>query len=149
VVGLEGRSNLPTIKNLKQLVILGGGYDTWAYRIEGGNRMGVFEVDHPGTQGVEIQKVEQIFRRLPEHVVYVPVDFLSEDIESNLFQNGYNKSHKTLFVMERRVMYLPPMAVDDILSFVSKNSGKGSSILFDYYRSQWSMGRVDLNRQKT
>jgi methyltransferase (TIGR00027 family) len=34
---------------LEQLVILGAGYDTRAYRIDGIDRIRVFEVDHPGT----------------------------------------------------------------------------------------------------
>ena len=34
---------------LEQLVILGAGYDSRAYRIEGLENIRVFEVDHPGT----------------------------------------------------------------------------------------------------
>jgi O-methyltransferase involved in polyketide biosynthesis len=35
--------------------------------------------------------------------------------------------------MEGLLYYLPPKAVDEILFFIVKNSGRGSSVLFDYY----------------
>lgn len=135
-------------EGLEQLVVLGAGYDTRAYRIEGLNKIKVFELDHPGTQGVKIEKVKKIFGRLPEHVVYVPVDFESEDMGQKLLENGYNRSQKTLFVMEGLVMYIPPEAVDETLSFIVKDSGKGSSILFDYYPQSLVGGTSDLEAAK-
>ncbi len=120
-------------EGLEQLVILGTGYDTRAYRIEGLNKITVFEVDHPNTQIAKTEKIEKIFGRLPEHVVYVSVDFESEDLGQKLLEKGYNKSQKTLFIMEGLVMYIPPNAVDATLFFISKCSGKGSAIIFDYY----------------
>ena len=41
----------------KQLVILGAGYDTCAYRMEGIEKVKVFEVDHPNTQPEKIMKM--------------------------------------------------------------------------------------------
>lgn len=120
-------------EGLQQLVILGAGYDTRAYRIEGLNRIKVFEVDHPATQIIKIEKIGKIFGRLPEHVVYIPVDFESDDFGLKLLEKGYDKSQKTLFILEGLVMYIPPKAVDETLSFITKNSGKGSAIIFDYY----------------
>lgn len=120
-------------EGLQQLVILGAGYDTRAYRIEGMNKIKVFEVDHPATQIAKIGKIEKIFGGLPEHIVYVSVDFESDDLGLKLLEKGYDKSQKTLFVMEGLVMYIPPKAVDETLLFIAKNSGKGSAIIFDYY----------------
>jgi methyltransferase (TIGR00027 family) len=118
---------------LEQMVILGAGYDTRAYRIEGLNKIRVFEVDHPGTQGMKIDKIKKIFGSLPEHVVYVPVDFESEDLGQKLLEMGYDRSRRTLFVVEGLVMYIPPKAVDEMLSFIVNNSAKGSEVLFDYF----------------
>jgi O-methyltransferase involved in polyketide biosynthesis len=33
----------------------------------------------------------------------------------------------------RLIMYIPSEAVDETLSFIAGNSGKGSRIIFDYY----------------
>jgi methyltransferase (TIGR00027 family) len=125
-----------TEEGLEQLVILGAGYDTRAYRIEGlkGNvNVKVFEVDHPGTQSLKKEKIEKIFGRLPDHVVYVPVDFETEGMGQKLLGNGYDRSKKTLFLIEGLVMYIPPKAVDEILSFIVNNSARGSEVLFDYF----------------
>lgn len=123
-------------RGIEQLVILGAGYDTRAYRIEGLNDDGdikVFEIDHPVTQKTKIEKIKEIFGKLPSHVTYVPVDLMTEDLGEKLLRNGYDKSKKTLFLMEGLLMYLKPEAVDGILSFIVENSAKGSGIIFDYY----------------
>lgn len=136
-----------TDDGLEQLVILGAGYDTRAYRIEGlkGN-VKVFEVDHPGTQSLKKKKIEKIFGRLPDHVVYVPVDFETEGLGRKLLVNGYDKSKKTLFLMEGLVMYIPPKAVDETLSFIVNNSAKGSAVLFDYFLQSVVDGTCEIGK---
>jgi methyltransferase (TIGR00027 family) len=129
---------------IEQLVILGAGYDTRAYRIEGLKKIKVFEVDHPATQEVKTDKISNIFGTLPNNVVYIPVDFEAEDLGQKLLENGYDKSQKTLFVMEGLVMYIPPEAVDATLSFIVENFGKGSAIIFDYYPLSLVDGTSDL-----
>lgn len=123
-------------EGMEQLVILGAGYDTRPYRIEGlkGNtNVKVFEVDHPETQSLKKEKIEMIFGGLPDHIVYVPVDFEMEGIDQKLPGNGYDRSKKTLFLMEGLVMYIPPTAVEEMLSFIVNDSAKGSEVLFDYF----------------
>jgi methyltransferase (TIGR00027 family) len=118
---------------LEQLVILGAGYDSRAYRFEGlKGRVKVFEVDHPATQQVKIAKLEQIFGQLPDHVVYVPIDFTLESLEERLYASGYDRQLKTLFIWEGVTEYLTAEAVDGTLAFIAQNSGPGSSIIFDY-----------------
>jgi methyltransferase (TIGR00027 family) len=117
---------------LDQLVILGAGLDSRAYRFgQLKGRVKVFEVDHPATQQVKLEKLEKIFGKQPEHVTYVPVDFDEETLHK-LFDFGYSRQEKTLFIWEGVVYYLAAEAVDQTLGFVVKNSGSGSSIIFDY-----------------
>jgi len=118
---------------LEQLVILGAGYDSRAYRIEGLTKIKVFEVDHPAMQAVKIEKIKKIFGCLPDHVTYIPADLGRDDFGKKLLEMEYSQSKKTLFLMEGLLYYLPPEIVNKILSFISKNSAKGSAILFDYY----------------
>lgn len=120
-------------EGMEQLVVLGAGYDTRAYRIEELKSIKVFEVDHPNTQSFKIKKIGEIFDYLPEHVTYVPVDFEKDTLGQKLLDNGYNSSKKTLFIMEGLVMYIPPKAVAKTLLFIVENSGKGSQVIFDYY----------------
>ena len=122
---------------IEQLVILGAGYDSRAYRFDRlSGKVRVFEVDHPDTLAAKVKKVKKVFGALPDHVVYVPIDFNSEKLSEGLFESGYNKNMRTLFIWEGVTVYLTNSGVDETLSFVSNNSGDGSSIIFDYaYRS--------------
>ncbi|MDM8537295.1 class I SAM-dependent methyltransferase [Desulfobacterales bacterium HSG17] len=120
-------------KGLEQLVILGAGYDSRAYRFdELKKKIKVFEVDHPATQNVKKEKLIEIFQMLPKHVTYVPIDFQKETLRSCLSENGYDHHQKTLFIWEGVTMYIDQKAVDETLLFISKNTGNGSSVVFDY-----------------
>ncbi|AKB38073.1 hypothetical protein MSSAC_3483 [Methanosarcina siciliae C2J] len=131
-------------EGIEQLVILGAGYDSRAYRIEGLERIKTFEVDHPATQNVKIEKIKMIFGRLPGHVLYVPCDLETDDFGQRLIDMGYNPHAKTLFLMEGVSMYLQPEVVDRVLSFIVNNSGKNSSVLFDYFPQSAVDGSSEL-----
>lgn len=121
-------------EGLEQLVIFGAGYDTRAYRIkELKGKVKVFEVDHPDTQSFKVEKIKKIFGSIPEHVVYVPVDFETQTLSESLFDKGYNRSLRTLFIMEGLFMYITPKSVAETLTFIVENSGKGSAVIFDYF----------------
>jgi len=120
-------------KGLQQLVILGAGYDSRAYRFDQLKyRVKVFEVDHPATQTNKLAKVQAIFRMIPTHVTFVPVDFNKQSMEKQLQKSGYNPNLKTLFIWQGVTMYLEAEAVDDTLRFIVQNSAPGSGIVFDY-----------------
>jgi methyltransferase (TIGR00027 family) len=118
---------------IEQLVILGAGFDARAYRFDSLKRqVKVFEVDHPATQKVKLDRLKKILGALPEHVVYVPIDFDAESLEECLFKSGYDEQLKTLFIWEGVTYYITAEAVDRTLAFVANRSGAGSSIIFDY-----------------
>lgn len=130
---------------IQQLVILGAGYDSRAYRIEGlKGKVRVIEVDHPDTQRVKTHTLRKIFGFLPDHVVYVPIDFDKEKLDKRLFESGYDRNLKTLFVWEGVTMYISAGAVDETLSFVANNSGEGSSIIFNYTFQSVIDGTYDM-----
>jgi methyltransferase (TIGR00027 family) len=119
---------------LEQLVILGAGYDTRAYRIEElKENIKVFEVDHPNTQSFKIEKIREIFASNSFNVTYVPVDIETQQLDQQLLKNGYNPTKRTLFVLEGLTMYITQESFENTLTFISKESGVGSSIIFDYY----------------
>jgi methyltransferase (TIGR00027 family) len=73
---------------LEQLIILGAGYDSKAYRIEGlKGKVTVFEVDHPATQKLKIEKVENMLDPFPSNVVYVPIDFNKETLPQKISES--------------------------------------------------------------
>jgi methyltransferase (TIGR00027 family) len=120
-------------EGLIQIIILGAGYDSRAYRIEEikGN-ITVFEVDNPDTQQIKIQKIVEILGEKPEHVKYVQIDFIRDDLKTCLLKNGYDPAKRTLFIMEGLTFYLPAETLDSILAFIATYSGLQSAVVFDY-----------------
>jgi methyltransferase (TIGR00027 family) len=118
---------------IEQLIILGAGYDSRAYRIEKlKGKVTVFEVDHPATQNRKIEQVKKMLGSLPSDVVYVPIDFNKEELSQKMLQSGYDANKKSLFIWEGVTPHLTAEAVDGTLHFVATNSAPGSSIIFNY-----------------
>ncbi len=124
-------------EGLQQLVILGAGYDSRAYRFEQlGQGVKVFEVDHPSTQQSKMKTVRKFFGSIPANVTYVGVDFNTQSLLERLPECGYDEHARTLFIWEGVVMYLDAEAVESTLDFIVHHSGHGSRVIFDYiYRS--------------
>ena len=61
-------------EDIEQLVILGAGFDSRAYRMPGPPAIDVFEVDHPDTQAAKQVVLRRVFSALPKHVRFVPID---------------------------------------------------------------------------
>ena len=119
-------------EGLQQLVILGAGYDSRAYRFDLRGKVRTFEVDHPVTQADKLEKVLRIFGKIPEHVTYVPVDFNTQTLSERLLSSGYDPSLISLFIWQGVTMYLTPEGVDTTLAFIAKNTAVGSAVVFDY-----------------
>lgn len=117
---------------ITQLVILGAGLDTRAYRNEQHQRVArVFEVDHPATQASKIVRVKKVFGKVPSYVSYVSVDFVDETLDK-LLTSGFDPALKTLFIWGGVTPYLNMESVDNTLAWVCANSALGSAIIFDY-----------------
>jgi methyltransferase (TIGR00027 family) len=119
-------------EGLQQLVILGAGYDSRAYRFDLSKRVKTFEVDYPATQADKVEKVQRVFGKIPEHVTYVPVDFNTQTLSERLLSSGYDPGLISLFIWQGVTMYLTSAAIDATLAFIVKNSAVGSAIVFDY-----------------
>jgi methyltransferase (TIGR00027 family) len=121
-------------KKLDQLVILGAGYDTRAYRMQadlGGAK--VFEVDLPATSRDKRSRLKKVLKSVPSEVSYVEVDFNRQELFDRLARHGYDASARTLFVLSGVSMYLPESSVLELFSDVAAHSSPNASILFDYF----------------
>ena len=117
---------------IAQLVILGAGLDSRAYRNEQHQGVArVFEVDHPATQASKIERVKKVFGKIPSHVTYVSVDFVGETLDK-LLTSGFDPSLKTLFIWEGVTSYLNLESIDKTLAWIRNNSALDSTIIFDY-----------------
>ncbi len=123
-------------EGLEQVVILGAGFDTRAYRIAGIEKTRVFEIDHPATQEVKLKGLKKIFNPLPEHVTLIPVDFNIQTLDERLPSSGYNERAKTLFIWQGVTYFLTKEGVDSTLAFIADHSGPGSAVIFDYFYNE-------------
>src|SRR5215204_3821189 len=95
-------------EGLDQVVILGAGFDTRAYRIAGIETTRVFEIDHPATQQIKQDRLQKVIDPLPDHVTFIPVDFDTDTLAERLLASSYNEQGKTLFIWQGVTMYLTP-----------------------------------------
>ncbi len=123
-------------EGLDQVVLLGAGFDTRAYRIAGIEKTHVFEVDHPATQAAKLEKLQRVTYPLPAHVTFVPVDFDTDSLRERLLANGYNEQGKTFFIWQGVTYFLTAAGVDSTLAFIAAHSGAGSTIVFDYFDNE-------------
>jgi methyltransferase (TIGR00027 family) len=127
-----------------QVVVLGAGYDTRAYRMrELLKRAIVFEVDLPSIQELKKLRVREVLGHTPENVVFVPADFTNGNLGTVLSKAGYRAEPRTVFVLEGVSYHLPESSVDAILRFVTRNSAPGSTIIFDYESERVPRGDHD------
>jgi methyltransferase (TIGR00027 family) len=134
-------------RGIQQLVILGAGYDSRAYRFDRlKDGVKVFEVDHPVTQKNKLKKLERILRSdgLPGYITFVPVDFTCDALAARLPEYGYSEQVKTLFIWEGVTMYLDAPSVDSIMAFIANHSAPGSAIVFDYMCKQPVLPKRDI-----
>jgi methyltransferase (TIGR00027 family) len=119
---------------IEQLVILGAGYDTRAYRLatELGGRT-TFEVDFPSTSRRKAQIAAEKGSELPSASLrVVEMDFLTEKLEERLPAAGFVAGRRTFFVWEGVSMYLTRKAVQSTLSTMRALSAPGSEVAMDY-----------------
>ncbi|RJS82029.1 class I SAM-dependent methyltransferase [Methanophagales archaeon] len=132
-----------TKKEIKTVVNLGAGLDCRAYYIPGVEKIRYFEVDHPKVIKQKKAKMKKILGTLPDHVVYVPVDFEKQSLETELKKAGYNLNSKTLFIWEGVSQYISKEANDNTMKYVAQ-AAPGSKIVFTYILKSLIEGK-DLN----
>ncbi len=116
---------------VRQLVVLGAGLDTYAYRSPFKNRLRIFEVDHPATQAWKREMLTAASIPVPEWLSFAPVDFERETLAEGLASAGFDPSQQTFFTWLGVVPYLTRETIWSTLSFISGISA-GSHVIFDY-----------------
>lgn len=117
---------------IAQVVILGAGFDSRAYRITNIEQVHVFELDLPTTQHLKQRLIEKVVGGIPSHVSFVPIDFDRQDIEAVMTAAGLHRELKTFFIWEGVTQYLTAEAVDRTLRYVGGAAAGGSEIVFTY-----------------
>ena len=118
-------------RGVRQLVVLGAGLDTYAYRSTLGDRLRIFEVDHPATQAWKRQRLADTGIPVPQALTFAPVDFERESLAMGLTSVGFDSTEQSFFTWLGVVPYLTEQAVFSTLGFIAKLPG-GAHVVFDY-----------------
>ncbi len=116
---------------LAQLVILGAGLDTLAYRGSVDEALRIFEVDHPATQAWKRTRLAEAGIPLPNNLRFVPVDFERDSLGERLAAAGLDPQRAAFFAWLGVVPYLSESAVYETLREIGSRSG-GADVVFDY-----------------
>jgi len=117
-------------KGIRQIVILGAGFDTFALRNPHGLQILVYEVDHPATQAGKRRRLADAQIPLPPWLVFVAVDFERDDLEKKLAAAGFHPNAPAFFSWLGVVPYLTEPAIGRTLDSVA--SIPNSEVVFDY-----------------
>lgn len=118
-------------RGVRQLVVLGAGLDTFAYRNPFEGRLKVFEVDHPATQAWKRRRLQETGIAIPASLTYAPVDFERESLTERLDAAGLDPTQRTIFTWLGVVPYLTREAIASTLSQIASHPG-GAEVVFDY-----------------
>lgn len=116
---------------VRQVVVLGAGLDTFAYRSQLDNQIGIFEVDHPATQAWKRRRLAAAGIAQPASLTFAPIDFESETLAAGLTAAGFGPELRTFFTWLGVVPYLSAEALRSTLGFIA-GLPNGAHVVFDY-----------------
>jgi methyltransferase (TIGR00027 family) len=120
-------------RGVRQYVILGAGFDTFAYRNPySGSGLRVFEVDTPATQEWKRRRLKAAKMELPESLKFVAVNFNSQSLAEQLQRAEFRMDEPSVFSWLGVTMYLTGETVMGTLRHIASSAPSGSGIVFDY-----------------
>jgi methyltransferase (TIGR00027 family) len=125
--------------SVRQVVILGAGYDTRAARLP---RAGVryFEVDHPATQAAKRARLAELEGYPVDAARYVACNFESDDPVDQLASSGFDLRDPAVVLWEGVTAYLSESAVRATASRIASGLDPRSLVAFDFLGKNYAMG---------
>lgn len=117
-------------RGVRQYVVLGAGFDTFAYR-NPFPELRVFEVDHPDTQAIKRQRLANAGIDVPASLTFVSIDFTTTALAGALHAAGFDPSAPAFFSWLGVVPYLERPAIEATFRFIAALP-QGTAVVFDY-----------------
>ncbi len=106
-------------RGITQYVILGAGFDSFAYRQpEWARGITIFEVDHAESQRAKRDALASAAITPPSNVIYAVADFAQQSLRDVLALAGFDFSRPALFSCLGVLVYLETTAVQELFAFV-------------------------------
>lgn len=119
-------------RGVRQYVLIGAGFDSYALRAPSSEDMVVIEIDHPATQSLKLRCLAQSGVALPESTHFVPSDLSIEDLSSVLRNSPLRASERAFFSWLGVTMYLTKEANFKTLRAIASTAAPGSELVFEY-----------------
>lgn len=117
----EDRLAEAVVRGVTQYVILGAGFDTFAYRQPPwAKAMKIIEVDQPATQTQKRLRLKQSGIALPPNLSFAGIDFEHESLRDGLLRSGVSFAEKSFFSWLGVTMYLKEEAIDATLRTIAQ-----------------------------
>lgn len=102
-----------------QYVILGAGFDTFAYRQPTwAHTTSIFEIDHPATQKTKRKVLNDAEISIPENFFFCPLDFQKIPLRAALAESSFEFDVPAVFSWLGVTQYLTSAAILETLSFI-------------------------------
>jgi methyltransferase (TIGR00027 family) len=132
----EERLAAAVARGIRQYVILGAGFDTFAYRQPPwAERLRIFEVDHPASQRAKRERLDAAQVAIPANLEFVPIDFEVTRLRDGLRACSFDPTMPTFASWLGVMMYLSADAVAEVFRFVVALP-RSSEIVFTFASSQ-------------
>jgi len=132
----EDRLAAAVLRGIKQYIILGAGFDTFALRQPSwAKKLKIVEVDHLGTQSLKRSYIDVAGLAMPENVFFADIDFEHESLHEGLHRYNVSMNKPAFFSWLGVMMYLKEDAIDAVLHSVAMFP-TGSEIVLTFVRPQ-------------
>jgi len=135
----------------RQYVIIAAGMDSFAYRYQGLDKsVCVYEVDHPATQAVKLERLQKNGVHSKVKTVYVAADLERTTLTDALLETDFNPKQKSFFSCAGLTYYLSETQVISLFADIGSLSAVGSELAFDYSDRTIELNSVQIKtRNKT
>ena len=132
---------------VRQVVIIGAGFDTLALRLHKSfPTVTFFEIDHPATQSAK-RRVVEIKAHNKFNLRFISLDLARASLEDSLLSNdAYRPNEKTLYIAEGLLMYLAQHDIERIFHFIRQVPGSRFAFTFMQIQSDGRIGFANSSR---
>lgn len=115
------------VDGCRQVVVVGAGFDTRAWRLGALEDCRVVEVDLPAIQQVKRRRLADV-EPVAADVAFAPVDLSRAELAEALATTGHEPRRPTAWVWEAVAMYLPRADVEATVTAMARLSAAGSHL---------------------
>jgi methyltransferase (TIGR00027 family) len=132
----DGHITAAAVGGCEQVVILGAGLDSRAFRLGLAHDVTIFEVDRAPVHEFKSAVLDQN-GAVPTCTRVPVVADIAQNMSESLLQSGFDISVPTVWVAEGLLMYLSHHEADQLFDEITKMSVPGSRFVGEYFGRSW------------